>query len=144
MALLLFRACLEVIRFTIRTYQDSLNRILKISESSDRIAHLRLQLLKFVFDVVHRAGVKHQATGALLKLLCSEEESTLLEDELSLLVIGISHIFTGTLICVIDQNTNGVITWSGQQTEVSINTPRTEGKILVEHAQDIYFKTATS
>lgn len=62
------RSCSKGTRSTIRTNQDSLEWILKLTNNTERSTSWRLQISKFDFSVVHRAGVKQQAGGAFFCL----------------------------------------------------------------------------
>lgn len=67
-SVLVLRPYLKINRSTIRTGRDSLKWILNLSDSTGRFARWRLCLSEFEFDVVHKAGVKHQAADALSRL----------------------------------------------------------------------------
>lgn len=53
-AVLLLRPYLEGIRFTIRTYQDSLQWILNLSDATGMLASWQPRLSEFDFKIVHR------------------------------------------------------------------------------------------
>lgn len=62
--------------------------ILKLADATGRLTRWQLRLQEFDFDIVHRTGVKHQATEALSWLPIDGTDITLLYDELPVLVIG--------------------------------------------------------
>lgn len=45
-------------------------------------------MLEFDYDIVHRAGVNHQAADALSRLPSDRTDKTLLEDDLPLLIVN--------------------------------------------------------
>lgn len=67
-AVLLLWAYIEGSRFTIKTNHRALPWILDLKECSGRLAMWRRQLLEFEFENIHRAGIVHQAVGALSRL----------------------------------------------------------------------------
>lgn len=77
-----FRPYLESTRFTIKTDQYSLKWILYLSSAYRRFARWHLRLSEFDFDVIHQAGVKHQAAEPLSRLDTDGEEKTHLDDDL--------------------------------------------------------------
>ena len=81
-AILLLRPYLEGTRFTIRTDHSALKWLLNLADSSGRLARWRLRLTEFEFDIVHRAGIKHQAADALSRLETTSTDETELRDEI--------------------------------------------------------------
>lgn len=61
----------------------------------------RLRLSNFDFDVLHRAGVKHRAADNLSWLPTDDTDNTLLEDELSILVIASGGRIANTITTII-------------------------------------------
>lgn len=55
-------------QFTVYTYHDAPKRILNPPNSTGKLVLCRLQLFELEIDVVHHAGVMHQAAHALSRL----------------------------------------------------------------------------
>lgn len=51
--------------FNIRTDHDSFYWIQNYADTTGKLAQCQLHLCKFQFDVIHRAGIEHQAADAL-------------------------------------------------------------------------------
>lgn len=84
-AVLILRSYLKGSRFTIRTDHQALRWILNMSDATGKMEIWRLRLSELELDVVHRAGVKHQAAEALSRLPFSGDDETTIEDEIPLL-----------------------------------------------------------
>ena len=103
-AVLLLRPYLEGTRYTIRTDHDALRWILNMADATGKLARWRLRLAEYEFDVVHRAGVKHQAADALSRLPTDGEDKAPLDDEIPVLVIQHDDEQTvSTVVCVHEQ-----------------------------------------
>lgn len=55
-------------RFTVLTNYESSRWVLSLADSNGRLQRWCLRLLDFDFEVVHRAGIKHQAADALSRM----------------------------------------------------------------------------
>lgn len=53
-----------------------------ISDASDKLAGWRTRLYKFEFEVVHRAGIKHQAVDAMSTRWTKSASKTFMDDEI--------------------------------------------------------------
>lgn len=71
---LLPRTYLEDTRFTVRTDHESLKWIVRVSDTSEKLAGWFVRLSELEFEVVHWAGVKHHAahTRSRLRIDCEE------------------------------------------------------------------------
>lgn len=85
--MLILRLYLEGKQFRIRTDQESLKWILILSDGTDRLARWNLRPSEFDFDVVHRAGIKHQAVNEISCVRTTVEDQTYLHDDLYVLAI---------------------------------------------------------
>lgn len=74
-------------RLTIRTDHGCFKWILNLADTSVRWARWRLCLPEFEFNVLHRAGVKHQAVDALSRMPTGGADTTPIEDEIPITVI---------------------------------------------------------
>lgn len=88
-SVLVLRPYLGGCRLTIRTYHGSLRLILNLTDGGRRLARWVLRLLKFDFNVVHLACVKHQSADAMSRLLTDESDTTALQDYLHVMVINV-------------------------------------------------------
>lgn len=88
-SILLLRPYLEGCRLTIRTDHDSLRWILNLTGATGRLARWQLCLSEFDSDVIHRAGVIHQAADALPRLPTGGTDKTTLENERPIAYINI-------------------------------------------------------
>lgn len=86
-AILLLRTYLGGHWFAICTKHETLKWILNLVDSTGWLIWWRLRLSEFVFKVVHRADVIHQAVNSLSPLTTNGEETSPLKDNISLLVI---------------------------------------------------------
>lgn len=59
---------LEGPRFTAKTDRYALKWILNLEEATGKLARRRLRLMKYDFEIIHRAGVNHQAADTLSTL----------------------------------------------------------------------------
>lgn len=80
-AVLLFRPYLEGQRFTIHTENDALQGILNQLEVTGRMVRWRLQLYEFVFDVIHRTGIKNRFAEVLSRAETIRKYITKLKDD---------------------------------------------------------------
>lgn len=62
-----------------------------LADSAARLAHWRLCLSKFDFEVEHRADVKHQNTDVLSQLIINGKDNSSIEDDILLLAIETSN-----------------------------------------------------
>ena len=92
-AVLTLRPYLEGNRFTLRTDHHSLRWIMNLADASGRLQRWRLRLADFEYDIVHRAGVKHQAADALSRLPTNGTDQHPLDDGIPTLAIGDSETF---------------------------------------------------
>lgn len=69
------------------TGHEALKWLLTTADDTGRLARWRLRILKFHFEVVHRAGITYQASDKLsgLRTECSDKTSN--DDRLPLLMI---------------------------------------------------------
>lgn len=58
--------------------------------STGMLGHRRLQFSDFEFDVLHRAGMKHEAANALSRLVTMETDQMSIEDKMTVLCITAS------------------------------------------------------
>lgn len=68
-------------RFTIRTDQDALRRILNLPDPTKQLVRWRVYLSEFYFNVIHRAGIKLRATDALSQFFTTDKDESRLEIE---------------------------------------------------------------
>lgn len=61
--------------------------ILKLADSSRRLARWRFRLSEFDFELVHRAGIKHQVADAISPVRTLGEHQTELDDQIPYFVI---------------------------------------------------------
>lgn len=112
-------------------------------ERSGRLARWRLWLSEFEFDVIRRAGIKHQAPGVLSRLPTSREDNKPLEDALPLLLMNMRHSLGDTQICVNQTTINDALSPENDNAEVLLDTPPTDIAFPMEQAHDAYCKTVT-
>lgn len=84
---LLLRSYLERCRFILKTDHHSLRWILNLAETTDKRAHWRLRLLEYEFDVIHRAGVKHQAADSPCRLPTAGGDTSELEEKIPVMAV---------------------------------------------------------
>lgn len=84
---LLLGPYLEFSRFKIPTVHDALRSILTVAGASGKLVKWCLRLSKFVRNVGHRPGIRHQAADALLRLSDDCEDRNGLNDALPVLEI---------------------------------------------------------
>lgn len=89
-SVLLLQTYLEGQCFTIQTEHDALKWTLDLADSTGRLAPLRLRLSEFDLNVIHHAGIMHQATDALSRLSNIVKDESPLED--GLLHLTIDHV----------------------------------------------------
>lgn len=87
---LVLRPYLEVNQFSIRTDHNCLKWISILADAHGRLGRWHLHLLKFEFDVVHRAVVKHQAANALSRMPADITDTAPIEYEMPIAVIDTS------------------------------------------------------
>lgn len=58
-------------------------------DSTERLAHLRLRMFEYEFDIFHHAKMRRQSADALSRLPTTGEDYTPLEDDLSILAIDV-------------------------------------------------------
>lgn len=85
---------LAAFHLTVWIDHDELKGILSLTDPTSKLARWQLQLKEFKFDVLHCAGINHQAAEALSPLKTTRTDQTSIEDELPVLFIT-SFIFTG-------------------------------------------------
>ena len=90
-AVTLLRPYLDRTRFTVRTDHSALRWILNLTDSTGRLTRWRLRLLEYDFDVVHRAGIKHQAPDALSRLDTDAFDAQPLQDDLPVFSIDVTQ-----------------------------------------------------
>lgn len=78
---------LECHRFTISTNHDALKWMLIIPKFTCKLARWSLQLSEIDFEVVHRAGMKHQAACSLSRLATNGEDKSSHKNDIPLLAI---------------------------------------------------------
>lgn len=83
----MLRPYVEGLRFTIGTDHYALRWILKMADTTVKIARWRLRLQERQFDVWHRAGIKHEAADDLSRLGKTVEDRVELKDEFLVLII---------------------------------------------------------
>lgn len=54
-------------RYSIQTDHDALERTFNLAASAEQLTRWRLHLLKFHYDVIHRAEIKHQTFDSILR-----------------------------------------------------------------------------
>lgn len=67
-------------RSTIRTDHNLLKWILKLADAPGQLAHWRLLLFKFEFDVVHNAVVKYRAANSISPLQTTDTHTERIEN----------------------------------------------------------------
>lgn len=72
------------------TDHDALRWILKLTDSTGKLERWKLRLSEFAFDVVHSAGIRHQAAEASSRLKTSGIDTTPIEDGIAVLCITAS------------------------------------------------------
>lgn len=78
---------LEGCQFILKINHHELRWFLNLADATGKLARWQLRLLEYVFEVVHRGGVKHQEADALPRLLTTEVDNTELEDEISVMML---------------------------------------------------------
>ena len=113
-SVLLLRPYLEHARFTVRTDHSPLKWLLNLKDCSGRLARWRLRLLPFHYDVVHKAGLKHQAPDALSRLPTAGMDNSPIDDDLpdwqpesTADALAVADNPTTTLMLVGDSDPNG-------------------------------------
>lgn len=86
-SVLILRSFLKGTRFTIRTYQDSIERFLHLTNSTGGLARWRLLISEQDFDVIHVAWIKSKAADEFSGLRTTGEYGTYLDDDLPLLAL---------------------------------------------------------
>lgn len=79
--ILLVRPYLENSWFTVRTDHEALKRLMMMSGAYEKRARWRLRLWEFEFDIVHRAGIKHQETDTLSRLPTKDTKTRPLDEK---------------------------------------------------------------
>lgn len=74
--------------FSVCTGHNALRWILNMMSQTGKLVVCRLMLSKFEFDVVHQAGVRHQAIGALSPLLTAGHDDMPLNGDVVILAIS--------------------------------------------------------
>ena len=110
----LLRPYLEHARFTVRTDHSPLKWLLNLKDCSGRLARWRLRLSPFDYDVVHKAGLKHQAPDALSRLPTAGMDDSSIDDDLpdwqpesTADALAVADNPTTTLMLVGDSDPNG-------------------------------------
>lgn len=80
---------LERHRFTVCMAQRHKNCTANFTVSTRRSEHWRLRLFAFGCNVVHRAGIKNHATGALQQLKASETSITILDTDIRNMMVSL-------------------------------------------------------
>lgn len=86
------RPYLESTRFTVRSDLDTLKWILNLSDSSKKLARWNVRLSELDFDVVNKAGVKHQAADALIRLHIEGNAKNDSNDDPPVCNVKITHV----------------------------------------------------
>lgn len=86
-AVVLLRPNLQETCFTICTDHDALRWILNLADASCKLGRRRIRLSEYKFDVVHRAGIKHQVADSLSQLSTDGHAKTVLDEVLPFLTI---------------------------------------------------------
>lgn len=81
-SLLLLRRYLKGATILIHTDDDSLCCLLNMADATHKLARWRLRLEEMDVEVVHRVGIKHQATDALPRFETEVEDRLPLGDDL--------------------------------------------------------------
>lgn len=89
------RPYLKGTRFTIQNDHEALRKIPSRAETIAKLARWCLRLSTFELDMVHRAGIKHEAAKALSHIKIIGGHKTSLDDEVVVLNIS-QEIFTYT------------------------------------------------
>lgn len=89
-AVFLLRPYLEGFRLTVCTEHDVLKWILNLTDWTGKPARQRLYLSKFEVDVVHCAGIKHQAANVSSQIKTTGTDQTPIEDKIPVFYITAS------------------------------------------------------
>lgn len=87
-ALLLLQPYLGVRHIMISTDNEALRSLMTSASASRKLTKRRLRLLLLDFQVVYRAGIKHQAPNTLSRLEKEETDRTRIDKKLSALLIN--------------------------------------------------------
>lgn len=79
--------------------------IFTFADVTDCLARWRLRPSKFDFNVVYRAGTKHQAADTLSRLAAASNDQTPIEDDLLVVVLGTSTENSPRVCLVTDMTT---------------------------------------
>lgn len=91
-AIMLIRPFSKDTRFTLRICYHAPHWILDLDDATGTLARWRPRLMKFDFEIIHRAGIKNQAANALSRLPMNGSDCTLLEDNISIMVVTWSNM----------------------------------------------------
>lgn len=132
----------EGFRITIKTNHDSLKWIQNLIKSTGRHAYLCLRFSEFVLNVVHRAGIKHQAVDALSRVPTCGEDNTPIHEDLPLRPVEVIYNLGDTHICVTETTKNDVIPLDSDIAEIFFDTKSTKSEFSREQVNKIVCKTA--
>lgn len=122
MALLLLCPYLEGIGFIVRTDHNSLKWVLNLTEITDKLERWHLRISEFDFDVIHRAGIKHQAADTRSRLRTNWEDNTPLEGDLLRSAIKAIQKLVKSHICVGHTNKDYTVPFDGNGTRGVLET----------------------
>lgn len=111
-----------------------------MTKSSGRLALWRLRISKFDFNVVYRAGVKHQAAVALSCLQTTDDDGAPLKGDMSLLSVDVESDHTSILLT--NANSNHITPLYAQEKKTFDTPPKLE-ELVVEQAPGKYCKAAS-
>lgn len=137
---LLLRSYLKGTQFTIRTDHDPLKWILILTDSTSRLERWRFLVSECHFDVVRRAGIKHQAAEASSRLRTTGKNKTHLDNDLHVLAIDEQKNGEQT-IHLINASGNEEITLRGPD-EQPLDASTREEELLLEQKLDKNCRTA--
>lgn len=97
--------------------------------------------MEYEFDVVHGKEIRHQAADALCRPQTTAEVRTPLEEDLPILAVHVTENEGGVLIA--DVNCEEVLSLNAQSQSTD-NTPPSEEEMILERANDNYYRVAAT
>lgn len=135
--MLLLSPYLEGLQFNLRTNYHALLIILIQADATRKLASWRLKLLKYVSEIVHRAGLKHQSANALSEPRTTRVYNTELEEKISVIVVARmkSH----------DEKQKSIVPNGTQEKKQTINNPEANDAkrptlvdFIITHSKSIF------
>lgn len=123
-----------------RTNHKCSKWILKLTDSTGRLACWRLQRSEFGFDIVLRVDVKHQTADARFRLQTATEDDVPLGEDLLLLASDTESDYTS--VPATKTKSDDIILLNARK-KTSIDAPPTLENLIIEQALEEYCKVAS-